>query len=171
MTEIKDGSVLPLYRLLNDPLTFKGKPIKFEKISEDSSVYRASTNLSEEERKHNRDYEFIFSLQEAVGTIRSNLVPLQDKHNEDFKGLTDAERVTKQNSLSYQLKRPEPTDTGPNLNQTLNKSVIESSSSRNKSEQGQQTQSKSSGQQQQTQEIKLTGSSRPSQQSRKSDED
>lgn len=135
MTEIKDGLQLPLSRLLNDQLTFKGKPISFEKLSEEQpNIYRASTNLSEEEKKHNRDWEFIFSLEEAIGTVRASLVPLED-NSDEFKDLTDAERVTKTNSLTFQLKQPEPTDVGPNLNQTLNKAVNESSTTnKNKQE-------------------------------------
>ena len=103
MTEIKDGLVLPLSRLLNDQLTFKGRDITFELVDEQNQVYKASTNLSEEEKKHNRDMEFIYSLSEASGTVVANLVPLQN-NDPEFEGLTDSERITKANSLSYQTR-------------------------------------------------------------------
>ena len=136
MTEINDGLVLPLSRVLNEQLTYRGKEIKFELIDDKNQVYKGSTNLSEEEKKHNRDVEFIYSLAEASGTIIANLVPLKN-NDPEFDNLTDSERITKANSLTYQTRQPEPTDLGNKFNPTLDKAVMESSHNK-KPEQSQQ---------------------------------
>ena len=106
MADLSDGLIIDHSNVNSNNLTYRGKPVKFQK-DEQSGTYKAEVKFSEEEQEQGyHDVVLTYQLNNPTGTVEvKQLLP----DNEDFKDLTDAEKFTKMNSLSYQTGRPEPT--------------------------------------------------------------
>lgn len=120
MPEIKDGSILAISTIEGNNFTFNGKPIKFEQDKNSPTLYTARTQLSKQEKDAgNLETALTFSVGDATGIISAVTCPPE---TEDFKDLTDSEKITKLNSIAYQHNTIEPTDVGVGLDGVLQKS-------------------------------------------------
>jgi hypothetical protein len=106
MADLADGLIIDHSNVNSNNLTYRGKPVKFQK-DKNSNIYRADVKFNEEEKKQGKqDVVLTYSPNAPTGTVA---VVQALPENEDFKDLTDAEKFTKMNSLSYQTGTPEPT--------------------------------------------------------------
>ena len=150
VVEINNGLLVSLERLLsdNEEVTYRGKTVKFEQSEKNPMVYTAQTKISDEEKKAgNSDYRFIFSVEDALGKVTvQKVIPEEVEKSDEFKDLTDSEKVTKLNSIAYQHRKQEPTDTkGAGGSRQLDSVLLESAS---------QSSSTSSNREQQPQQQK-----------------
>lgn len=106
MADLADGLIIDHSNVNSNNLTYRGKPVKFQK-DENSNIYRADVKFNEEEKAQGKqDAVLTYSPNFPTGTV-AVVQALPD--DEDFKDLTDAEKFTKLNSLSYQTGTPEAT--------------------------------------------------------------
>lgn len=155
MTEIRDGMETSLSKILASP-TFRGEELKFEKSPDNDLVYIANTNISDEAKKAgNFNYQILFSLAESIGTVRINHTPISAGDDDpEFKDLTDAERVTKRNSLAFQRGIPEPQQDGTHLDEALGKALSAKPEDSEQAKQDKRLKEEQKRQQQEQQESK-----------------
>lgn len=109
-TELKDGHVLSLSSVKSGGLQYKGKPVTLELDNEKTQSYKGTATFTDEEKKlGNQDAVIIFNLDNPIGTIKIHNALKDGKEDDEFEGLTDAEKYTKQNSIQYQTGMPEVT--------------------------------------------------------------
>jgi hypothetical protein len=147
--ELKEGLILTLDQVKTDSFTYKGKEIKLEQDENNPLVFRGQTKLSKkEEEAGNLNTAFVYNAGLASGTVNSyTVIPETD----DFKDLTDSEKVTKLNSIEYQFGK-EPTDQGEQLDHVLQNSVDTTPSQDKQTQQQQQQQQQKESQQKEPQQ-------------------
>lgn len=106
-TSLKDGQILKLSSVKSGNLVYNGKPVTLEKDNKDenSQIYKGKVEFTDEEKETSsgkKDVLITYELNDPVGTIRINNALPEDDKDDDFAGLTDAEKFTKMNSIQYQ---------------------------------------------------------------------
>jgi hypothetical protein len=120
MTDLREGLILTVEQVKTGSFTYKGKEIKLEQDENNPLVFRGQTKLSKkEEEAGNLNTAFVYNAGLASGVVNTSIV-IPD--TDDFKDLTDSEKVTKLHSIEYQFGT-EPTDDGKQLDHVLQNSV------------------------------------------------
>jgi len=137
MVDIRQGQSFDIQAIqASQDLTFKGKPVTFEVVDEDERVYQARTELTDEDIKAGNLYVDVLTVQFPVGqgvVVVSQEAPKQLE--KDFKNLSDAEKLTKLNSLQYTLNRKEPRQIASgNLSTTIGQQAAKSVEKKQKGE-------------------------------------
>src|SRR6476469_10705752 len=137
MVDIRQGQSFDIQAIqASQDLTFKGKPVTFEVVDEDERVYQARTELTDEDIKAGNLYVDVLTVQFPVGqgvVVVSQEAPKQLE--KDFKNLSDAEKLTKLNSLQYTLNIKEPREiANGNLTTTIGQQAAKSVEKKQKGE-------------------------------------